>query len=62
MMTIDKHYCPGCGTRLAKAECRQTVVDEVSLGGADRDRGMLICTCDFCGKVSGVVALVEDEE
>lgn len=30
-------YCPSCGMALAKSECRQTLLDEVSLGGAGRD-------------------------
>lgn len=58
----SKHFCPGCGAPLAESEYYQSILDEVSLGGINRDQEMLVCTCDFCGKRSGVVALVEDEE
>ena len=58
----SKHFCPDCGAPLTKSEYYQSILDEVSLGGADRDREMLICQCDFCGKRSGVVLLVEEEE
>ena len=52
-------YCPGCGQKLADADCRRTNVDEVSLGGAERDRVMTVCACDFCGQTSGVILIAE---
>jgi len=52
-------YCPTCGVKLAKSEQRHTSVDEVSLGGAERDRVMTVCACDFCGQTNGVILIAE---
>lgn len=54
-------HCPICGQKLAEADCRRTNVDEVSCGGANRDREMVVCKCDFCGATSGVLTEVEEE-
>lgn len=48
-------HCPNCGQKLASADCRQTNIDEVSCGGANRDQVMIICRCDACGKTAGVI-------
>lgn len=55
-------YCPICGQELSKADCRYTNIDEVSLGGANRDQKMIICRCDACGKTAGVILEIEEEE
>ncbi|WP_461369656.1 hypothetical protein [Candidatus Darwinibacter acetoxidans] len=55
-------YCPGCGQKLADAECRHTSVDEVSLGGAERDRVMTVCACDRCDGCYGVVKISQAAE
>jgi hypothetical protein len=54
-------HCPHCGQKLASADCRQTNIDEVSCGGANRDQVMIICRCDACGKTSGVILEIEEE-
>ena len=55
-------HCPNCGQKLASADCRHTNIDESSYGGVNRDRSMTICRCDCCGKVSGVIEDIEEED
>lgn len=54
-------YCPICGQELSKADWRHTNLDEISYGGVNRDRSMIVCECDCCGKVSGVIPDIEEE-
>jgi uncharacterized Zn finger protein len=55
-------YCPNCGQKLVSSDCRHTNIDEISYGGVNRDQSLIICRCDACGKVSGVIPDIEIEE
>ncbi len=55
-------YCPACGQRLADADCRRTNVDEVSLGGVNRDAELTVCGCDRCDSCYGVVKISQAAE
>ena len=54
---VSNYYCPRCGQLLAKANCRHANIDEISLGGADRDREVVVCRCDACGQTTGVIPI-----
>jgi hypothetical protein len=55
-------YCPNCGVRLAKSECRRTMLDELSLGGVNRDAELTVCSCDHCDSRYGVIKISQAAE